>query len=468
MTRQCGLGYCRRSFWILAQSLFWVAGYTCYSLSVQSFSEVGKSMERFLSTAMSDTTSLQDTFFLGRQPIFDCQQEIIGFELLFRSSEKNMSEYDSQNHACTSVITSALSGFGFREVLGDKAGFINVTMDVLMTDLIEILPCEQAILELLETVNLTEAVIERCRELRLRGYRIALDDHVYAPVHDELYPNVDIVKIDILETPPELLPDIVAGLRRFPLKILAERVETVEQFQDCMELGFDLFQGYFFERPVVLQRKGIKPSAIAMLRLLAYLWDDKRLDEVEDVFRETPELSYNLLKLVNSVHLGLREKIRSLRHAIMILGISKLRHWVQLAIFASSDCRGINSPLLEMAAVRGRLMECLIMEQHGLAAGSDKVEAAFMTGILSLMDILFETSIEEIVKELHPSDEIVSALLDRSGELGLLLSLAETLEQSNFGELHELVEKTNIPRSQLLAAQLAAYNWRQGFTQETH
>ena len=409
---------------------------------------------------MKGAMPLHNKFFLGRQPILDSQQEIVGYELLFRSTERNVSEYESQDQASMSVIASALAGFGFREVLGDKLGFINVTEEVLLSDMVEILPHEQTILELLESVRLSGVVRERCRDLKSKSFRIALDDHIYAPEHEGLYCFVDVVKIDILETPRELLPEIVTALRRFPVKLLAERVETVGQFQDCLELGFDLFQGYFFARPVVLNRKGLEPSQIVMLRLLSCLRDEAELDEIQDVFRNAPELSYNLLKLVNSVHIGLREKIKSLRHAIMILGLDKLRRWVQLAAFASSDSRGINNPLLEMAAVRGRLMEYLIMERYGLRRGSDPVEAAFMTGILSLMDTLFETSLEEILKELHLSDEVVSALLYRQGELGTLLALAETLEQANFGEVQELVEKTDIPLAMLLAAQLDAFNWR--------
>jgi c-di-GMP-related signal transduction protein len=417
---------------------------------------------------MNGAPPQHSTFFLGRQPILDSQQEIVGYELLFRATERNVSEYESQNQASMSVIASALAGFGFQEVLGDKFGFINVTQEVLLSDMVEVLPHEQTILELLETVSLTGVVQERCRELKTKGFRIALDDHVYAPEHGDLYRFVDIVKIDILETPQEMLPEIVTALHRFPVKLLAERVETVGQFQDCLELGFDLFQGYFFARPVVLNRKGLEPSHLTMLRLLTFLQDEAELDKIQEVFRTAPELSYNLLKLVNSVHIGLREKIKNLRHAIMILGIDKLRRWVQLAVFAGSDSRGINNPLLEMAAVRGRLMEYLVMEHYTLPRGSDQVEAAFMTGILSLMDTLFDTSLEEIIRELYLSDEVAAALLNREGELGNLLALAETLEQANFGEVQELVEKTDIPLSLLLAAQLDAFNWRASMIADHH
>jgi len=405
-------------------------------------------------------------FFLGRQPILDIRQEIVGYELLFRSTESNRSEYESQDQASMSVISSALANFGLNNVLGDKDGFINVTKDVLFSDMVEVLPPRQTILEVLETVELTDVVKERCRQLKGKNYRIALDDHVYSPEHYDLYSLVDIVKIDLMESDPAELPGIVAALRRFPLTLLAERIETMEQFQDCLELGFELFQGYFFARPAVLKLKGLEPSRMAMLRLLGCLQDETDFDKVEEIFRDHPELSYNMLKLVNSVHMGLREKINSLRHAIMLLGLGKLRRWVQLAIFASADSRGINNPLLEMAAVRGRMLEYLVMEHYHLPRGSEEVDSAFMIGILSLVDVLFETPVEGIVRELRLNDEIAAALLNREGKLGALLALAETLEQANFGEVRRLTETSGIPTASLLAAQLDAFNWRTSIAQD--
>ena len=405
-------------------------------------------------------------FFLGRQPILDIRQEIVGYELLFRSTESNRSEYESQDQASMSVISSALANFGLNNVLGDKDGFINVTKDVLFSDMVEVLPPGQTILEVLETVELTDVVKERCRQLKGKNYRIALDDHVYSQEHHDLYSLVDIVKIDLMETDPADLPGIVAALRRFPLTLLAERIETMEQFQDCLELGFELFQGYFFARPAVLKLKGLEPSRMAMLRLLGCLQDETDFDKVEEIFRDHPELSYNMLKLVNSVHMGLREKINSLRHAIMLLGLGKLRRWVQLAIFASADSRGINNPLLEMAAVRGRMLEYLVMEHYHLPRGSEEVDSAFMIGILSLVDVLFETPVEGIVRELRLNDEIAAALLNREGKLGALLALAETLEQANFGEVRRLTETSGIPTASLLAAQLDAFNWRTSIAQD--
>jgi len=403
-----------------------------------------------------------ENFFLGRQPILNRRQEIVGYELLFRATTANRAEFESYPQASTSVITSALTNFGLQEVLGGKFGFINVYLGLFLSELLELLPIGQSVLELLETIKLDDNVAERCRELRKLGFKLALDDHVYSPEYHEFYSVVDYVKIDILETSAEQLPEIVRKLRQWPVKLLAEKVETVEQFETCAALGFDYFQGYFFERPVVLNRKRLDVSGRAMLTLLEQLTVDAPLEEIEQTFKANPSLSYNLLRLVNSVALGMREKIKTLRHAILMLGTNHLRRWIQLSLFSGSDTRGVDNPLLEMAAVRGRLMETLVLRKLQQSASSEQSEEAFMTGILSLLDVLFETPMDEIISHLNLSEEVCAALLDRSGQLGDLLSLAENLEKTDFDAVALLLGRCDITLDDLLAAQLEAFNWRSG------
>jgi EAL and modified HD-GYP domain-containing signal transduction protein len=406
-------------------------------------------------------------FFIGRQPILDRKQEIFGYELLFRAAgDHTTAQFDSHSQASASVIASALSDFGFQEVLGDKMGFLNVSHSVLVSEILELLPIEQSILEILETIELDENVRLRCLELKRLGFRIALDDHIYQPQHSQFYKMIDIVKVDILATDPLELPEIVAGLRKYPITLLAERVETFDQFEMCVQYGFELFQGYFFERPVILDRKRIDPSGLAMMKLMQQLNEDWDINEVEETFRENPSLTFNLLKLVNSVMVGMREKIKNLRHAIMILGINHLRRWVQLALFAGNDNRGLNNPLLEMAAVRGRLMELLTMQRTGLPRTSDVVESAFMTGILSMLDALFETPMDHIVETLNLTDDISAALLRREGNLGELLTLAERLEKTDFVAVQNILDRTGITFDQLLSSQLDAFNWRNSIVRD--
>ena len=169
-----------------------------------------------------------ENFFLGRQPILNRRQEIVGYELLFRATNTDHAEFDSYSHACTSVITSALTNFGLQEVLGGKFGFINIHLGLFLSELLELLPIGQSVLELLEIIKLDDNVAERCRELRKLGFKMALDDHVYSPDYHQIYSVVDYIKIDILDTPLAELPEIVRKLRQWPVKLLAEKVETVE------------------------------------------------------------------------------------------------------------------------------------------------------------------------------------------------------------------------------------------------
>jgi len=411
-------------------------------------------------------TSSHDKFFLGRQPILDRNQEITGFELLFRSADIGHAVFDSYSQACSDVIVLALTSFGIHEVLGGKLGFINISLDVLLSDLFELLPKETTVLELLENIPLDDKVLERCRELKELGFALALDDHIFDPSNIEIYYLADIVKIDILMTGMEALPDVVSQFRNYPVKLLAEKVETMEQFQICSDLGFDLFQGYFFARPDVLNRQKINVSGLALLKLLEQLSTKASIETIEMTFKENPGLSYNLLKLVNSVSLGMREKIKTLRHAILSIGMNSLRRWTQLSLFAGRDSRGINHPLLEMGAVRGRLMEILFKQLDGSTVSEERAEAAFMVGILSLLDVLFETPMEEIIANLNLNDDVTQALLYRKGRLGKMLILAEKLEVTDFDAVKVLLGECGVSLDQLLKAQLEAFNWRSSITHQ--
>lgn len=170
----------------------------------------------------------QPTVFLGRQPILDLRQEIVAYELLFRSADIAVSDYANQDQACISVIENALSGFGLRHVLGDKDGFFNITETVLLSEFVEILPKDQVVLELMENIPFNDRVRERVLELKSRGFRLALDDYVYSPEHASICRLVDVIKINILETSPEMLREVARELRASPVSLLAECVETME------------------------------------------------------------------------------------------------------------------------------------------------------------------------------------------------------------------------------------------------
>jgi len=400
-----------------------------------------------------------EKFFLGRQPILNRAQQIVGFELLFRSAESLLTASFLDTHvASASVILNALSDFGFQDVLGRHKGFFNVTYDMLMSDAVELLPKERVVIELLETIMLDAEVVARCRTLKALGFKLALDDHVYSPDFGSIYQLVDIVKLDVLAISPEELPGMVEQLRAWPLTLLAEKVESAEEYTVCSALGFDLFQGYYFARPVILKQNRVDVGKLTMLQLMEQVMSETELSEIEETFKQNPGLTYNLLRLVNSVAIGLRVRIKTLRHALMVLGLEQLKRWITLALYASNDSSGAQSPLLEIAAMRGKLMELLVQSLPN-PDGKEYSDRAFMTGILSLIDVLFEVPMAEMVEKLHLVHDVRDALLLRSGALGRLLLLAEKLEQADFAAVNEHLEECGITLDQLLAAQLETITW---------
>jgi len=400
-----------------------------------------------------------DKFFLGRQPILDRSQQLMGFELLFRSPESlAAANIQDLRFASASVILNVLSDFGFQDVLGRHKGFFNVTRDMLMSDAVELLPKERVVIELLETIIADEEVVRRCRALKSLGFTLALDDHLYSPSFHDIYQLVDIVKLDVLETSAEGLASLVTELRRWPVTLLAEKVESAQQYELCSRLGFDLFQGYYFARPVVLKQNKVDVTKLAMLQLMEQVLAESELSEIEETFKLNPGLTFNLLRLVNSVAIGLRVRIKTLRHALMVLGREQLKRWITLSLYASNGAKVGQSPLLELAAMRGRLLEVLVLSRPE-QGGWEQAERAFMAGILSLIDVLFEVSMEELVGKLNLVDDVRSALLERSGPLGSLLLLAEKLEQADFAGVNEHLESCGLTLEELLAAQLETIAW---------
>jgi c-di-GMP-related signal transduction protein len=408
----------------------------------------------------------ENRFFLGRQPILNLQHDIFGYELLFRAADVPIAEVADVSLASASVIVDAVAGFGLGEVLGPHQGFVNVNDDLLMSDMLELLPKDRVILELLETLEPRGPVIERCRDLKAKGFRLALDDHSYSPPFEPLYEWIDIIKIDLLQQTLSSLQDEVARFRHLPVTLLAEKVETHELFSHCRSLGFTLFQGYFFARPVVLTKKRIDISGSTLFRLLQQLLNDADIRDIEETFKLCPNLVYNLLRLVNSVSLGLPEPIHSLRHAIAMLGRRQLIRWTQLAMFAGSDTRAGGGFLLELSATRGRLMELVGRRHCAQSRDQDFPETAFMTGILSLVDVLFEVPMAQVVRHLSLAEDVRAALLDREGELGQLLHLAELVEQADFPAVSSLLGTFGISHEQLLISQLEAINWTHGLLEQ--
>lgn len=370
--------------------------------------------------------------FLGRQPILDRDQNLYAFELLFRSSHADGAQIEDDVLASATVINHAFSELGADAVLGRYLGFINLSAPLILSDVIELVPRERVVLELLETVEINKAMVNRLRELKAMGFRLALDDYVgheaqYAPVLD----IVDVVKVDVHRIDPEALAAATSRLKRWPVRLLAEKVDSREQVETCMRLGYSLFQGYYFAKPVIIKGKRLSHAEAGIMRLLSLVLEDADTADLERAFKENPDLSLNLLRLVNSVGLGSGRRITSLSQALLTLGRNQLQRWLQLLLYAisSSPDAKFPSPLLVLAATRGKTME--LLAAHWPNAGRDFGDRAFLTGILSLVSALLGIPLADILKTLPVPEEVRIALLDRSGPLGEILQLAEKLEHTD-------------------------------------
>lgn len=400
--------------------------------------------------------SSQD-IFLARQPILDRAQRTVAYELLFRTGNTSGVSITDDMQATASVIHHAFSEMGLQTVLGSQLGFINVSADMLLSDLVELLPKAHIVLELLETIRVDDAVIERCRALKQSGFTLALDDFMFDESYRPLLELVDIVKIDILQHSREALPSMVKQLRQWPVKLLAEKVDSAEQAAYCQSLGFDLFQGYYFARPLVLSAKRTDPSQLALIQLLGLVLRDADTSQIEQIFKQHPNLTYNLMRLVNSVASGVHRSIASVSQAIVVLGRKQLQRWLQLLLFTLQGGSVYPSPLLLLAAARGKMMELLAAKQQ---RNADFCDEAFMAGILSLIDALIDKPLADVARELNLDERLVAALLRREGELGVLLQLVESVEHPDLDSTKSLLVKTGaLSLSDLTAAQIEAMAW---------
>jgi len=403
------------------------------------------------------TAEVATHFFLGRQPILDLQGKTYAYELLFRCSSANRAHVVDEEVATTQVILRAFSELGLQAVTGEALCFINLDARLLSSEFVTALPRERVVFELLETTRFDAQILDVCHQLHARGYRLALDDLIaMTPEHKSVLPFVSYIKVDLLDMPESSLRKLVAQLKPSGVTLLAEKVETQAQFQLCKELGFDYFQGYYFAHPELLCGRNVDPSHQQMLRLTRMLTSEAPDTQIEAVFKEDAKLTYNLLRVVNSVAMGLPRRIQSVHHAMLLLGRKQLQRWVSLLLFAHRGKAEFPNPLAILAACRGRFMELLAKE---IGVPSEEAEQAFMTGMISLLDAALEIPMIRIADELGLDPTIRAALLERSGRLGDLLRLMEYIEQCDTARVDDSLSAIGIDMGVLTRIEIEAMQW---------
>ncbi len=394
--------------------------------------------------------------FIARQPVFTQQQQVYAYELLYRSGATvNSCTAIDLNHAASRVIADTGLLLGTGNLTDGKKAFINVTREVLVNGLIELLPKDLTVVELLETIEPDDEVLAACRKLKAAGYTLALDDFVYGPRFEPLIELTDIIKVDFLLTDQAGRADLARRGQQRGIRLLAEKVETHEDFRAAVDLGYTWFQGYFFCKPVILSRKDVPGNKLQYLKILQEIQRPEiNLEQVEHIIRRDLSLTFKLLRYLNSPAFNFRNEIETIRQALMLLGERQIRKWASLVIVTSL---GKDKPeeLVKQALVRARFCETLCP----LVGLGQRAEDLFLTGMMSLIDAILDRPLADLLRDLPLNADIRDALLGQDNRLHQIYSLTVAYERGDWEQLARLTAQLGLSSADIPGLYLSAVEW---------
>jgi EAL and modified HD-GYP domain-containing signal transduction protein len=372
------------------------------------------------------TEAEPERVLLSRQPIFRQDMSLFGYELLFRYGDTSRALISDGAQATAQVIVKAMMDIGLDDMVGPHRAFINFERRLLMDNYCEALPPDRVVLELLETVKPDAALLRKLDQLRSKGYRIALDDFVCADPYLPLLEYADMVKLDLLSSEWTEIERAASIIKKYPVELLAEKVENRPQVESSKRIGFQYFQGYFFCRPQNVRGKSLPANRLAMMHLLTQLNKPAvKLEELEQTIGQDVSLSYKLLRYINSAMCNLDRQVDSIRHATVLVGLEKMRIWASMMVFSSFN----EAPqgVMVTGAIRARMCELLATTLRLRSP-----ERFFLVGLFSILDAVLNRPMEEVLTMLSLSEEINAALLHHQGELGVVLRCVQSYERRDW------------------------------------
>ncbi len=388
--------------------------------------------------------------FIARQPIYNRDKLVMGYELLYRNSLLNEAIIQDADQASCETILNSFMHIGIDNIAGSALAFVNLPREFLINENLTPMFNEQTILEILEDIEPDEDVINGIKRLKAKGYRIALDDFVFK---EKLIPFVelaDFIKIDILALTTEEVEEQLTLLKPYKVQFIAEKIETHELHQFCYELGFDYFQGYFYCYPEMLKKKSIPSNKLVILNLIQSLQKpDIESHDLEKILVQDITLSYKLLRYINSATFGLRREVDSIKDAIILLGINNLKNWVSL-IMMSKIVESKPTELIVTGMIRGKMCELLAEKHH-----PEIKHQMFVIGLFSVLDALMDQPLIDLLDSVILSTDIKLALLDFAGNQGKIYNYVLQYEKSNWNELYN----SDINAAELIQSYLASVNW---------
>jgi len=391
-----------------------------------------------------------DHLFIARQPIYDTSQGVMGYELLYRNNSINEAHFSDADQASCETILNSFMHIGIDNIAGSALAFINLPREFVVNDSLTPMFKEQAVLEILEDIQPDVEVISGLKRLKRDGYKIALDDFIY---RQELMPFIelaDFIKIDVSELSQSEIQEQFDHIKSYPVKLIAEKVETHEMYRFCYDLGFDYFQGYFFCYPEMLKQKSLPSNKVVILNIIKKLQEpDISSDELETILVQDITLSYKLLRYINSAAFSLRREVDSIKDAIILLGLDNLKNWISL-IMMSKVVGSKPTELMVIGMIRGKMCE-LIAEKHN----PEIKHQMFIIGLFSVLDALMDKPLIDLLDSVILSTEIKLALLDKFGTQGEIYEHVLQYEKSSWDDLNA----ADIDAEEYIHSYLTAVDW---------
>lgn len=386
--------------------------------------------------------------FVARQPIFNRLQKLFAYELLFRDSYDNNYRCANGDQATIDVICNSFFAIGIDTITGGKRAFINFTENLLLQEIPLLLSRKSVVVEILETVEPTPEVIAVCKKLKQAGYLIALDDFVFHPRFAPLLDVADIIKIDFLTTTGPDRRKIMVRVKNRNIYFLAEKVETREDFEEALDLGYSYFQGHFFSKPVILKGKDIPSNKLNQLRITKVLQElskeNFRFGSIEKFIMYDVSLSYQLLRFINSAQFCLSNEISSVKQALVLLGKNEINKWISLIIMRTFSNKGTDGIIIT-SLVRAKFCE-LIAEKANL---KERESELFMMGMFSLIDVFIGRSLKAILYELPITDDVKNALLGDINDLWIVYDLILAYEKADWKIVTKRAANLGVPEKQI-------------------
>lgn len=402
--------------------------------------------------------------YVARQPILDVNKALFAYELLFRDGVSNSFPDVCPDEATSKILTQNHLLLGIDELTNGKYAFINFHEDALLHHFPTSLPSKDIYVEILEDVPVSSQLVTACKKLKKLGYKLALDDHDFDPKWDVFLPFIDMIKVDIKQTNILKISKYLRRLKDIKndsMKLLAEKVETAEEFEQLKLLGFDYYQGYFFAKPEIVKQKKITPNKLVLIELISETSKvHMDIDKISRLIEHDVSLSYKLLRFINSSAFGSRQAIGSLKHALNYMGESELKKFISLIALANLG-DGKPTELVNLSIIRARFCAQIAQKRND----QENPPMAFLTGLFSLVDAMLDQELEMVISKLPICPEIKAALANQEGHLADYLAASICYEKGQWQQLEHLCNKLDIAMTDIGDFYQDALKWSNSFNQ---